>query len=72
MMQQTQNTSKHPLSDNIKEMLNHLETIEQHLDHLKHIHHDRHEAFQQYQKSIVFAVSILVGIFMFIGIMLLI
>lgn len=44
MMQQIQNTSRHQLSDNIKQLVKHLEDVEQHISHIRTINEHHHKS----------------------------
>lgn len=44
MMQQTQNMSKHQLSDHIKQLVEHLEDVEQHILHIRAINEHHHKS----------------------------
>ena len=44
MMQQMQNMSKHQLSDHIKQLVEHLEDVEQHISHIRTINQHHHES----------------------------
>lgn len=77
MMQQMQNMSKHQLSDHIKQLVEHLEDVEQHISHIKTIndHHRKStkvsgDKFKLFVfRSLIVFVPIAVGVGVFAAIL---
>ena len=77
MMQQMQNMSKHQLSDQIKQLVEHLEDVEQHISHIRTINQHHHESTKVNRdkiklfvfRSLMIFVPIAVGVGVFAAIL---